>query len=220
VQAGVVSGFGDTDEEEALAPPRRERCSEVVRMETDFVIVDGVVVPESALRRAEERNVYGSLPDLDDEELADPDELERQVYLQEFGPLLALPVKGKGNGFRLEFVDSGGLEFSAFATVDFDRTRPRFDKARYKLDRLRDRLKDVLIMFSVILERMPKQAATVLRLLKQGVIGREHLATEDIQALADLQAKADGVRAEIQEVRESLQRRREREAARILARLE
>ena len=60
--------------------------------ETSFVVVDGVVVPESALLRRERGTRYGSVPGLPDEELADPEELERQVYLEAFGPVLALPV--------------------------------------------------------------------------------------------------------------------------------
>ena len=55
--------------------------------ETDFVIYEGVAVPESELlRRGWER--CGSVPDLDDEELADPSELERQALREEFEPLL------------------------------------------------------------------------------------------------------------------------------------
>ena len=42
--------------------------------EKGFVIYEGVVVPVSALRRVEKRNLYGSVPGLDNDELADPDE--------------------------------------------------------------------------------------------------------------------------------------------------
>ena len=47
--------------------------------ETSFVVVDGVVVPESALLQRERGSRYGSVPELPDEELADPEELERQI---------------------------------------------------------------------------------------------------------------------------------------------
>ena len=60
--------------------------------ESIIEISHGVEVPESVLLRRELVNKYGSVPGLDDSELADPDELERQVFVQEFGPLLALPV--------------------------------------------------------------------------------------------------------------------------------
>jgi len=52
-------------------------------------------VPVSPLLSEERRNRYGSVPGLDDEELAEPWELERQAMLQEWGPVLALPVRTK-----------------------------------------------------------------------------------------------------------------------------
>ena len=58
-------------------------------------LVDGVGgVRVSPLISVERRNPYGSVPGLDDEELATPEELERQVMLAEWGPVLALPVRG------------------------------------------------------------------------------------------------------------------------------
>ena len=53
-------------------------------------------VPVSPLLSEDRKNRYGSVPGLDDEELAEPWELERQVTLQEWGPVLALPVRGRG----------------------------------------------------------------------------------------------------------------------------
>jgi len=47
--------------------------------------VDGV--PVSALLSVERKNRYGSVPGLDDEELADPAELEREVVLHRNGVL-------------------------------------------------------------------------------------------------------------------------------------
>ena len=46
--------------------------------ETNFVSYEGLV-PESETHNRERKNRYGSVPGLDDDELADPDELERQV---------------------------------------------------------------------------------------------------------------------------------------------
>ena len=75
--------------------------------ETDLAMEDGVEVPESVLLRRDRGHRYGSVPGLDDSELADPDELERQVFVQEFGPVLALPVKA-GRGFLRPSVDEEG----------------------------------------------------------------------------------------------------------------
>ena len=44
-------------------------------MEESFIIYEGVVVPESALLNRERKNPYGSVEGLDDEELAEADEL-------------------------------------------------------------------------------------------------------------------------------------------------
>jgi hypothetical protein len=185
-------------------------------MEADFVIVDGVVVPESALRRAERRNLYGSVPGLDDEELAEPEELERQVFWQEWGPVLALPAQGKQTASRPEFFDDGGVEFNAFATVDFQRTMPEFDKARYKAEKLREKLQEVLIMFGIVKERLPKVAAMVLKYLRMGVIGEEHVVSEDVLALARLERRVDKLRAEIRALEKVSWGRRQREFAEVL----
>ena len=44
-------------------------------MEESFIIYEGVVLTESVLLKRERKNPYGSVPDLDDEELAEADEL-------------------------------------------------------------------------------------------------------------------------------------------------
>ncbi|MCY2950605.1 MAG: hypothetical protein NTU53_01350 [Planctomycetota bacterium] len=54
-------------------------------------------VPVSAILKVQKQNRYGSVPDLDDEELADPDELERQVMAEEWWPVLMIPTKKRGS---------------------------------------------------------------------------------------------------------------------------
>ena len=85
-------------------------------------------------------NRYGSVPGLDDRELADPDELERQVLIREFAPVLALPVKVRKSRLRHGVDGDGCVYFGAFGTVDFSRTMPEFDIVRYKADKLKERL--------------------------------------------------------------------------------
>ena len=186
--------------------------------ETSFVLYEGVVVPESALRRAERRNPYGSVPGLDDEELADSDELERQVMRDEWGPVLALPVRGKRNQLRPAVDESGDLDWGAFATVDFERVEPEFDKMRYKADRLREKLRDVLIMFDTVCRRLPKAKSMVLKYLKMGVIELEHIASEDMRALARLYLRVRRLQKEIRELEEVSWRRQKKQAAEMLAR--
>jgi len=59
--------------------------------ENEFADVEIDDVPVSALLHQDRKNTYGGVPGLDDKELADPEELERVVYLQEWAPILALP---------------------------------------------------------------------------------------------------------------------------------
>ena len=186
-----------------------------MEQETSFVVVDGVVVPESALRRAERCNLYGSVPGLDDEELATPEELERQVMLDEWGPVLALPVRGS-KGFRPDFADNGGVEFNAFATVDFARTMPEFDKVRYKADKLCEERDNVLMMFEMVSRRLPKAKHKVLKYLRMGVIELEHMATEDMLALAKLYLRTMRLQREIRKLKDVSWGRIQKQVAEVL----
>ena len=185
--------------------------------ETSFVICDGVVVPESALRRAKKRSSYGSVPGLDDEELADPDELERQMWREEFGPVLALPVRGKRSAIQPAIDESGGVDWGAFGTVDFDRSMPAFDKARYKADKLREQLGDVLIMFEIVRERLPRVRALVLKYVRMGIIDLDHIVNDDMLALARLHLRARKLRQQIRALREASRKRRQTELAAVLS---
>ncbi len=60
--------------------------------QTNMILYGDMVVPESALLKRKTKNRFGSVEGLYDSELADPDELEMQVFKQEFEPILALPV--------------------------------------------------------------------------------------------------------------------------------
>ena len=102
-------------------------------------ILNDVEVPESALLQVEQVNRFGSVPGLADEDLLGPDELERQVYRAEFGPILELPFQGSRRWMQPVTDQEGHVDWGAFGTVDFERMQP-FDKARYKADKLRERL--------------------------------------------------------------------------------
>ena len=56
------------------------------------LIHNGVVVPESSALKAT-KNRYGSVPGLDDSELADPEELEHQVFKEMYAPVWLLPER-------------------------------------------------------------------------------------------------------------------------------
>ena len=182
--------------------------------ETSSTVYEGIVVPESALLRRQQGNKYGSVPGLDDSELADPDELERQVLVQEFGPILALPVKASKGGIRPEIDENGNLEWGAFGSVDFDRCSGGFDRARYKADIIREQRKDLLVRFGIISERIKAEGKRlVLKYLEMDIIGFEHIVNEDMRVLARLYLRARRLEREIVELRHASERRRQRRAA-------
>ncbi len=178
--------------------------------------VDGY--PVSALLSSECRNPYGSVPGLEEDELADPDELERQVYRDYFEPVLELPVRGRRAWVPWAVDGTGGLDWGAFGTVDFQRTMPEFDKARYKAEKLREKLKDVLIMLGIVKERLPGKAKDlVLKHLKMGVIGLDHITNGDMLDVAQLYLKARRLQREIEELRDASRAWRGRQRAKMLA---
>jgi len=178
--------------------------------ETNLIVECGIEVPESALLRRERGHRYGSVPGLDDSELADPAELERQVLVAEFGPVLALPVK-TGKGFmRPSVSEDGVVDWGAFGSVDFDRYSGGFDKARHKADKVREQLKDVLILFSIVNDRMTNPAKyLVLKYVRMGIIEVGHIVNEDMAALARLYLRVQRMRQEIHGLQGASERRRE-----------
>ena len=179
----------------------------------------GIVVPESVLLRREQTSRYGSVEGLEDEELADPDELERQVYAEEWEPILALP-EPRRSSIRPAVDEDGRLDWGAFATVDFERHSGGFDKARYRAERLGEELRDKLIMVAIVRERLPRNASRlVLKYLRMGIIEVEHIVNEDMRALVRLYHDVERKKAEIARLYEASARRRERQGERLLARL-
>ena len=173
----------------------------------------GIVVPESAVLKVERSKGYGSVPGLDDAELADAEELARQATAEEWGPVLALPVKGKGVQIGPVVDTSGGIDFGAFGTVDFEKEAPELDKARYKADRLREELKDLLIRLSIVNERLCGTAKyVVLKYLKMGIIELEHVTSEDMEQMGRLYLRARRVRKAIRRIEEASWRGREQHA--------
>jgi len=178
--------------------------------ETSFIVYEGVVVPESVLLRREKASRYGSVLGLDDEELADPDELERQVLREEWGAVLALPSKARSDGIRPAVDESGGVDWGAFASADFERLRPEFDKARYKAEKIRERRRDVLITLAIVKERLPGMAKhKVLEYLDRGIISAEHIVNEDMRAIAGLYLNAKRMEKEMRDLREASRQRQE-----------
>jgi len=179
--------------------------------EDNFVIYDGVEVAPLAFLKPIRNTGYGSIPDLPDEELASPDELERQVVRAELGPVLLLPVKSRKSGYCPAWDYSEDVGFDAFATVDFERGIPEFDKARYKADKLLEEVRFLVIRMSILSEHIPGNAKyKVLRLAGKGIIEVDDIVDWDIWQLAKMYMRALWLRKQITELREASRRRKER----------
>ena len=176
---------------------------------TTCTTYEDIVVPESALSRVEHDTDYGSVPGLEDEELADPDELERQVFIAEWGPILALPCKGFNGAIRPAIDEFGHLDWGAFGTVDFLRLRPPFDKARYKADKLQEQLRDDMFMLDLVRERVSPQArGWVRRLALDTNVDLDSIDNPQEQAYAKWLRRIRRLSDEIRELREFSRRRR------------
>ena len=153
---------------------------------------------------------FGSVVGLEDEELADPHELERQVMISEWSPILQLPVRSR-NGWGWPTIDEDGdLDWGAFGTADFARLRGTFDKALYKADRLQEELRHQVIMLETTGGHIPM--ASRLRILDEG--RRELLDPDEVEDMnewffARRYLRVKRLRNEIRELRRcSWERRR------------
>ncbi len=192
-----------------------------MEQETNFIVYDGIEVPVSPLLKREQVNKYGSVPGLEDEELADPDEIERQVIREEFEPVLLLPVRPRRSTVTANLDEDGQVDWGAFGTVDFDRYR-QFDKARYKADKLREEFKNLLLLIDISKSHVPGNAKyLVLKHLERGVIDIDHIDNIDMLILARQYLRAKRLQKQISELERSSWRRREEGAvARKVMRME
>ncbi len=174
-----------------------DRETNVLEVE-DSEVEDSVVVPGPAGLRVVRGGGLGGVAGLDDSELADPSELARVVMIEDWWPVLSLPTQGRSGGIRPEVDESGQLDWGAFETVDFQRLAPEFNKARYKVDKLREELKDALIMLSMVKERVPGQSKYVLiEHLRKGVIEMDQITGENMRAIAKWYLRARRVQQEL-----------------------
>ncbi len=152
-------------------------------MDQDFETYDGIVVPAAARRRERRKARYGTLKDLPEEELADPEELERMMYKEMWGPILALPRQRYERAIR-PHIENGRVDWGAFGTVDFDSYRQDFDRLRYKAERLKDKQRDLVIMFDIVRERIPGTAKyKVLKYVRQGILDADDIENWDVWQL-------------------------------------
>ncbi|MFH1613800.1 MAG: hypothetical protein ABIG61_01770 [Planctomycetota bacterium] len=158
--------------------------------EETFFIEDGVEVAAPVVLKVQRPDRYGKVEGLPDEELADPDEIERCVLRAGLEPVLLLPIP-KSKWYSPAWDTHTDVDFNAFASVDFDRLRPEFDKARYKADKLKEQLRDVLITFAMLNERVKKKVKyKLLKLVRIGRIEADQIKDWDMWQLAKYYMRA------------------------------
>ena len=177
----------------------------------NFEVYDGVEIAPPAILRRLRTNKYGSIADLPDDELASPDELEQAYYQELFGQVFHIS-KPKPVSHNPAWDCYTDIDFNAFASVDFDRMKPEFDKAKYKADRLKEQLKDLAIVISIINGRIKGKAKyKILRYARTGIIDTDDIGNWDIWQLAKLYLKALGLRKQVIELQEISRQRKERQ---------
>ena len=183
-------------------------------------VFDGVEVPVSPLLKRERSNRYGSIPDLDDEELIEPAEIDR-LYLREvFAPILALPVKTKKGGIKPNIDEDGSVEWGAFGTVDFDRYT-EFDKALYKADKLREELFHERLMVELITGQIKTTAKyKVMDYVMADVLDVDDIKDFNMYCLAKRCLRMRRLQREIDELTERSRKRRHQKAEKVLGSLD
>ena len=163
----------------------------------------GIVVPAAARGQEQRRTRYGTLADLPDEELADPDELERVVYKQMWWPILRLPQQRWECPIRPNMDEDGRADWGAFGTVDFESYRPQYSKLRYKVEQLKERGKDLVMTFEMISDRIPGTAKyKILKQVRQHILDTDDIEHWDMRQLALTYLRVIRLREEIERLQQ------------------
>lgn len=114
---------------------------------TNNFIPEEELPPRSGLRVIRKTNPYFGLSE---DEIQDRLEFINCYLLKEFEDLLQIPKMDQSDDF-LEFeFPSSSPQYSAFNSVDFQDQRQPFDKYRYAMQKIMDRIRDLAIMHSSI----------------------------------------------------------------------
>jgi len=179
----------------------------------DFIMYDGIVVPAAALRRQQRKERYGRVEGLPDEELADPDELERVMYKAMWWPILRLPQQRWECPIRPNMDEDGRVDWGAFGTVDFDSYRPQYSKLRYKIDKLKERVKDLSCMLRIMSDRIPgKTKYKIMGLVRTGVLDIGKIENNEMYFLVEMYLYVWRLRKEIERLRAKSREQRDEKA--------
>jgi hypothetical protein len=200
-------------------PPSEWLVPEVVNMDQqNSKVQEGIFVPAVELQRERQRTRYGTLKDLPDEELAEPDELERVVYKEMWWPILRLPQQRWECPIRPNMDEDGRVDWGAFGTVDFESYRPQSSKLLYKAEQMKEELKERVIQLYTISDRIPGRAKwKILQLVRKGILDTDDIEDWDMWQLAVGYVRALRLRREIQRMLVKSRQKREQKAAEFWA---
>ncbi len=188
-------------------------------MDEIFYIEDGVEVPPPTLFKPLRNNGYGSIQDLPDEELASPQELEHIAFLMDYEPVLLLP-KPKAAKYN-PALNWSNPDYNAFLSTDFDRIMPEFDKLRYKADKLKEQLNDVMITVAVMNEKIQKKVKyKLLRWIRDGRIEPDQIKDCQIWQLAKYYKRALFLKKEILRLQDARCKRQQQACEKWLKKLD
>ena len=131
------------------------------------------------------RRVHGSQVEEQDEEAIEWGEVQRLLFERDWGPILAIPADDD-EGWLPRNVDENGLDESAFNTYDFERQYGdgRAKRRKYAISRAFQEHRERVWMFEMIFDRIPNLGKyQVMKLLKQGVISKDHCIGEMREAV-------------------------------------
>ena len=181
-----------------------------------FELYNGVEVPVSPLLKRQRSSRYGSIAELDDEELIEPAEIERMYLKSEFAPILALPVKTRTGWVRPNVDEDGTIELGAFGTVDFDKY-VQFDKALYKAEKLKEELFNERLMIEIVSSHIKTTAKyKVMKYVLKGILDVEDIVDVEMYCLARRCLRARRLQREINELQERSKERRRQKAKNVL----
>ncbi len=179
--------------------------------QVDDVPVNPLLVPVREHR-------FGGVSGLDEDELADPAELERQVMREQFGLVFDLPA-GEGTSIRPRVDEDGQVDWGAFGSVDFERLQPAIDKVMYKADKLREQVKDLVIRLDIVNQRVNvKQKWRVIKYVRMGWMDVDNIQHLGLWELAKLYLRIIRLKDEIVKLDEVSRERRKQQARALWAR--
>jgi AraC-like DNA-binding protein len=117
-------------------------------------------IPEEELPvKADIRVVRQNDPDygLSDDEVADRNEFIRCHLAREFELLMMIPAKTDNADYFIADLHVGDDGYSAFNTVDFQRTQEPFDKYGYAMKKVMERVTDLAVLHSSISHEVGRQ---------------------------------------------------------------